>query len=216
MNRKGFWGFTILAGCDAKCKFIMWCNKAAGSQNDISAWKSSTLYDEIIVKRKMNQRYFIIGDEAFICHPQVLIPWGGRGLSRDQDSFNYHLSARRQVIERAFGILVRRWGIFMRPMTCSLKYWSLVTSVAAKLHNVCIDAKLPMARVFAGNTTNIDRDHVELNDEEEIAHDRMPNYEERIIRDPGSRRKEITAALEAQGISRPSRSRLLQHNNLEH
>ena len=39
----------------------------------------------------------------------------GRGLDRYKDSFNYWLSHSRQAVERAFGMLTQRWGIFWRP-----------------------------------------------------------------------------------------------------
>ena len=68
-----------------------------------------------------------------------MTPWAGHGLSDEKDAFNYHLSAMRQCIERAFGILTRRWSIFQRPLWCSAKKWALVATVCAKLHNFCLD-----------------------------------------------------------------------------
>jgi hypothetical protein len=65
-----------------------------------------------------------------------------QGIGKAKDSFNFHLSVRRQAIERAFSIMVRRWGIFWRPLTCAFKKWALVTTVCAKVHNVCIDSIL--------------------------------------------------------------------------
>ena len=46
------------------------------------------------------EKYFFIGDEAFVCEKQLLVPFSGRGIGTMKDSFNFHLSARRQVIER--------------------------------------------------------------------------------------------------------------------
>lgn len=57
-------------------------------------------------------KYFFIGDEAFNNGPQFLVPYSGSGISSEKDSFNYHLSALRQCIERAFDVLTKRWGIF--------------------------------------------------------------------------------------------------------
>lgn len=47
----------------------------------------------------------------------------------------------RQSIERAFGMLTKRWGIFWRELQFSFNYWSTVITVCAnaKLHNWCID-----------------------------------------------------------------------------
>ena len=44
----------------------------------------------------------------------------------------------RQCIERAFGIYMRRWGIFHQRLEFNLKKWSFVALVCAKLHNFII------------------------------------------------------------------------------
>jgi hypothetical protein len=75
------------------------------------------------------------GDEAFANRDQLLVPWSGRGLGLAKDAFNYHLSAMRQTIERAFGLLVARWGVLWRPLRVAVHRWPLVTTVCAKLHN---------------------------------------------------------------------------------
>ena len=54
-------------------------------------------------------------------------------------AFNNLLSSQRITIERAFGILVRRWGILWRPISFSLKKVSKIIRVCAMLHNICVD-----------------------------------------------------------------------------
>lgn len=53
--------------------------------------------------------------------------------------FNNILSSQRITIERAFGILVRRWGILWRPIAFSLCKVSKIVRVCAMLHNICVD-----------------------------------------------------------------------------
>jgi hypothetical protein len=79
--------------------------------------------------------YFGVGDDAFVNSDTLLTPWSGRGLTIFQDSFNYHLSSMRQTIERAFGMFIRRWGIFNRPLTVALHKWGFIADVCARLHN---------------------------------------------------------------------------------
>lgn len=43
------------------------------------------------------------------------------------------------MIERAFGLLVQRWGIFWRPLRVDMQRIPLIITVACKLHNICID-----------------------------------------------------------------------------
>ena len=125
-NRKGVWGIVILAGCDANTKFHLFSAKNTGSTNDCTAWDNCTLKRLIDEEGFLPVQYYFIGDEGFSCANQFLVPWGGKRIGHDKDSFNYHLSVRRQVIERAFGILTRRWGIFWKPVVCAYDKWSLI------------------------------------------------------------------------------------------
>jgi hypothetical protein len=99
-NRKGVWGIVILAGCDANTRFDLWNACNTGSTTDCTAWDNSSL-KSLIENGRLPYEYYFIGDEAFTCTNQFLVPWGGNGIGRAKDSFNYHLSVRRQVIERA-------------------------------------------------------------------------------------------------------------------
>ena len=86
-------------------------------------------------------KYCGVGDEAFMCCDTLLTPWSGRGLSIEKDSFNFYLSSMRQCIERAFGLLFTRWGIFRRGLQFQAKRRALVASVRAELHNFCIEKR---------------------------------------------------------------------------
>ena len=138
------------------------CN-GSGSANDVLAWRWSRMKTEVLnpddgtSPSLLPINYFFIGDEAFVCERQFIVPWGGRGIGESKDAFNFHLSARRQVIERAFGILTRRWGIFARPLQCALSKWSLVCTVAAKLHNICIDSNIPEVARYAPDVATGDK-----------------------------------------------------------
>jgi hypothetical protein len=114
-NYHDCWGIVILAGCDSKTRFNMWSCKSTGSTNDSLAWQFSQ-FKKDLDSGKLPMQWYVVGDEAFSNTQQFLVPWAGRGLPADKDSFNYHLSAMRQCIERAFGILTERWGIFWRPV----------------------------------------------------------------------------------------------------
>ena len=53
--------------------------------------------------------------------------------------FNHIRSSQRITIERAFGQLVRTWGIMWRPISCRLARVPLLVTVLAKLHNLRVD-----------------------------------------------------------------------------
>lgn len=88
---------------------------------------------------RLNSAFHIVLDEAYPIGDQELSPYRGRHLTPEQDTFNYNLSLHRQVVERAFGILVQRWGVFWRPLQVKFDRIPLLIRVCAKLHNICVD-----------------------------------------------------------------------------
>jgi len=137
-NRKGYPAIMALAGVDAWARFTL-MDIRPGSTCDWSAWLHSPLYTDCIAEHELPDKYYLIGDEAFVTSFQLLSPWGGTGLASDKDSFNYHLSRQRQTVERAFGIMVQRWGILQRPLRCKLRNMPSVLTACAGLHNFCVD-----------------------------------------------------------------------------
>jgi hypothetical protein len=119
--RKGFWGLIWQGFCDAYTRFAVFDVKWPGGTNDIVAYPMTELY------RKATSGHFpvwaiFVLDEAYSSYDGMhLTPFSIHQLRRAKASnpllyfkmiafFNV-LSSQRITIERAFGILVRRWGI---------------------------------------------------------------------------------------------------------
>lgn len=120
----------------------------------------------------------------------------GRGLDVYKDSFNYWLSHSRQAVERAFGMLTQRWGIFWRMFRFSFDRWSLVVMVCMKLHNLCMDRRVQVpAQRFAEDVREGDA---------WLVHDSAQDDDALLRgRSSGERRREVTQQLEQQGCMRP-------------
>jgi hypothetical protein len=192
-NRKHCWGIVCLAGCDARCRFTMFSCQNSGSTYDSTAWQFTSLRTAL-EEGKLHKDYYVIGDEAFVNTQQFLVPWGGRNLGIWKDSFNYHLSSMRQCIERAFGLLTQRWGIFWRPLNCRADKWPLICIVAAKLHNFCIDRKeMEVPSRWSADIQIGDRWQLVDNEDEEFGGSRPT----------GDTRRRITYQLELEGFLRP-------------
>ena len=193
-NRHDCWGIVIIAGCDSKTRFTMWSCKSAGSTNDSLAWDFSQ-FKKDLEAGKLPIEYYVVGDEAFSNTLQFLVPWAGRGLPADKDSFNYHLSSMRQCIERAFAILTERWGIFWRPIRCAFDKWTLLARTCAKLHNFCLDHNevKPSYRLFKDMRRG-DAPLVYLNG----------NFEGERRVPTGDTRKKLTEYFNLSGINRPA------------
>jgi len=194
-SRKGGFGVLVLAGCDVDGRFVFACPNFTGSTHDSIAWNLTALSDAIDNGR-LPPQFYLIGDEAFSNTDQMLSPWPGRGLGRWKDSFNYWLSHSRQCVERGFGMLVMRWGIFWRKLTCDFERWTLVISVCMKLHNYCIDR---------GDSSPPNR-HMEdhRSGDRGVAYDNASDVDVYLRRrSRGTRRQNITDYLEAEGRGRP-------------
>ena len=137
-TRKGYYAFGLQAFCDAKCHFVMISTKLCSLTNDNTTYIVTQLSKDI-KSGKLPSRFHVVLDEAYPCTEQEMSPWKGRNLPRERDAFNYYLSLHRQVIERAFGLLVQRWGIFWRPLRLSMINRGVAVRVACRLHNVCVD-----------------------------------------------------------------------------
>lgn len=191
-NRKGCFGVLCLGVSDIRGKFLSFSCNWTGSTHDSHAWNTSSLYYKFFYNKIRG--FHLIGDEAFSNTDFLLSPWPGRSIGVWKDSFNYQLSHSRQCIERAFGMLVQRFGVLQRRLIVSKRRWSLVAVVCAKLHNICIDRNIQhLPRLFE----DVHRE----DDMQPIFNDN--NDTDRAARATGTLRSRLTQALELMRKRRP-------------
>jgi hypothetical protein len=154
----------------------------------------------LLAEGRLPHGFYLIGDEAFSCSDQLLVPYSGRNLGAWKDSFNYHLSSMRQCVERSFALLTQRWGILWRPLRCEYSRWTLVLTVCAKLHNYCLDGDIPLVRDrFWEDVEEDDAPDVILN---AVVRD---DVEAPVVANThATRRTNFTLELELKGIRRPN------------
>lgn len=109
-----------------------------GRVHDAKVFLNSTML-EIGETKCQNGRYYLFGDCDYPMKSWLLTPYRDTyHLTRNETNFNKNLSARRQVIERAFGLLK---GGFCRLKYCCMKDVKEICNVitaACVLHNICI------------------------------------------------------------------------------
>eukprot|EP01043_Picozoa_sp_COSAG02_P011436 COSAG02_NODE_421_length_22605_cov_158.841198_2_plen_134_part_00 len=71
----------------------------------------------------------------------LICPYAGHQLPDDKDALNYCQSAHRTCVERAFGGIVARWGVFWKPLRTrrSDRQMTIIRAGVA-LHNLCVEA----------------------------------------------------------------------------
>lgn len=139
--RKDKFGFLLMAGCDHDTKFRWADIRHPAVTSDYLAWVSSEVGRELETddSNLVLPDHSIAGDNAFVENMTMSTPVPGFHVTEIEDAYNFYLSQLRITIERAFGILVHRWGILRRPLSMSILKVPAIVTCLMRLHNFCID-----------------------------------------------------------------------------
>jgi hypothetical protein len=140
-SRKGFYAINCQVIVD-RDKRVLWRSiKARGGEHDSTAFKSTTLYEQLLEDRNilLENLLYIIGDSAYALCSFLIKPFDNVRPYSDLDSFNYYLSSSRIYVECCFGEVSSRWGIFWKPLAYSLADNVTVIDSALRLHNFVVD-----------------------------------------------------------------------------
>ena len=149
MNRKGYYAWVALAIVGAFCQFLMFEIKWPGATNDCTAFMQSKAVQWMAQLNNL-KRGWVAGDDAFSgLEERLLTPFtkcqlkkgkeGGMEQYLKMRAFNHILSSQRITVERAFGLLVRRFGCLWSAFEKGEENSLLMVIVCVKLHNICIE-----------------------------------------------------------------------------
>ena len=147
-NYKGFFSIVLMAMCDARYCFTLFDLGHYGSNNDSGILNQSemgSLFEQeqlhlpapaIVEGCSLEPLpYFVLGDEIFPLKEWLMRPFPGNGASEEQRVYNYRHSRARRVIENAFGVMVARWRILLKPIKASVKNAEKYVLAYMALHN---------------------------------------------------------------------------------
>jgi hypothetical protein len=162
--RKGFYSLNMQAVCDAERRITWMSVLTCGSTHDSVAFLQSGLGKIMIdTEHPIHATdLWVAGDDAYkgVANrsKSLLTPFPGKRLSEADDAFNAYQSICRIEIEDTFGAFVKRWGVLQRPLSCSVPHATLLLEALCKLHNVCMERKIPVVkgRVMADSYGNVD------------------------------------------------------------
>lgn len=127
--------------CDSNGLFIAVTCKHVGSTNDSAAFETSNL-KQLCSQQKFP--YHWMGDNAYSISPTMLVPFICTFVGFQYESFNFYLSQLRVTIERAFGMLIQRWGIFWRKLKFDIPFILEIIHACCRLHNYCLKQNIPI------------------------------------------------------------------------
>lgn len=94
-NRKGFFAYNMQGVVDRNSRFRNVSIKTPGCTGDSMAHAVSDLGLKMQEDEKLLTPYWLVGDDAYGASEQMIVPWPGRGLADDKDSFNFYQSRMR-------------------------------------------------------------------------------------------------------------------------
>lgn len=137
-NRKQFHSVILQGVCMHDLTFIDINVGWPGRVHDAKVLRNSSLWESGFQKTG-NGRYHLLGDGAYPLKQWLLTPYRDNGhLSQQQVRYNITLSSKRQVIERAFGLLKGRFRRLKYVNMESVEEICQTIVAACVLHNICI------------------------------------------------------------------------------
>lgn len=105
-NRKGYFSLNVQAVVNSRLVFENIVSRWYGSAHDATIFNSSKLYAEFETGVITNG--YLLGDAGYPCKPYLLTPLA-TPISRAEQNYNCAQIKTRNCVERAFGVLKRRF-----------------------------------------------------------------------------------------------------------
>ncbi|XP_061162901.1 putative nuclease HARBI1 [Saccostrea echinata] len=140
--RKGFHAMNVQVVADASLRFTNIVCKWPGSVHDSFIFANSELKDHMETRNDG----WLLGDSAYALKKYMMTPKSNPS-SVGEENYNAAHSRTRVVVERALGVCKSRFRCVHKSGGMLLfspqKSVQIITAVA-KLHNMCLDMKVPL------------------------------------------------------------------------
>nr|CAI5867877.1 unnamed protein product [Callosobruchus analis] len=148
-NYKKEFSIVLLALVDADYRFITVDVGGYGRNSDGGIFRSSQLGKKLLSNQlnlpepkplpqtNIILPYVIVGDEAFPLLRNVMRPYPGAQTGNNQENriYNYRHCRARRVSENAFGIMTKKFRIFLKKFNISPDHLDLITLACTAMHN---------------------------------------------------------------------------------
>lgn len=162
-NRKGYFSINTQVVCDASMKITNVIARWPGSVHDSTIFNDSPLCAELEVGTYGNG--FLLGDSGYPCRSYLLTPFANP-TTRGEEAYNTAHVATRNVIERCFGILKRRFPCLTYSLRNKLETTVAIIVACCVLHNLALELNDDM---FDGELPVENFEEIEVNIQPENA-----------------------------------------------
>ena len=125
--------FCFQVICDADLMFIDCIVKWPGSVHDARILRESDMFDAFESNQGRPVRGLILGDSGYMLRDWLFTPFLNPNTAKER-AYNLHQKSARSTVERAIGILKRRWHCLRRLRLRPVKACKVIT-VCIILHN---------------------------------------------------------------------------------
>ncbi|XP_064109980.1 putative nuclease HARBI1 [Macrobrachium nipponense] len=138
--RKIFFSINVMVVCDASLRFTNVIVNWPGSAHDSRIFSSSRLAQSL---ESGMYRGFLLGDSGYPCRPYIMTPFLAPNTHK-QRHYNVAHIRTRNLIERAIGLLKKRFAVLSIPVRTKLNNTKNIIIACAVLHNCAITNRIPL------------------------------------------------------------------------
>lgn len=138
-NRKSWFSLNVQTVAASNLKIIDIVARWPGSTHDQTIFNSSSL--KMRFESGEFGRYFIVGDSGYANSQFLPTPFLHLDGDPAKNLYNESQIRTRNVVERSYGVLKRRFPILATGLRVALDRVEAIIIACAVLHNICIDAR---------------------------------------------------------------------------
>lgn len=135
-NRKGYFSINCQVVCDARLRVRNIVARWYGSVHDSTIFADSALNAELI-NGNFGPNSYLLGDSGYPCKPYLLTPLLNPRTPAENNYNTAHI-ATRNVIERCFGVVKRRFPCIGLGLRCHVRKILPIIVACFVLHNIAI------------------------------------------------------------------------------
>lgn len=134
-NSNGFCSLHVQGVCDSNLKFTHIIASWAGSVHGAIIFQNSPVYH--MLKQGQYEGWHLLGDARYPCQKYLITPLSAPTTEKEWNYNDAHTNTRL-CVDRAFGLLKRRFACLRTPLRTKLLTAEKIVTSCAVLHNIAI------------------------------------------------------------------------------